>query len=143
MYTIKQASRLTGVTEASLRAWERRYGVVEPRRTASGYRVYDHDAVAALSTMRRLVDTGWSPAEAARAVREGEVPPEAAPEPPPSGARTTGSGTDHDEFLRAALRMDLAATGDTLDAGFALGSFEHVVDTWLFPALHALGEAWA
>ncbi|MBJ7358666.1 MerR family transcriptional regulator, partial [Nocardioides sp.] len=69
MYTIKQAARLTGVPEASLRAWERRYAVVVPHRNASGYRVYDEAALAAVATMRRLVDDGWSPAEAAAAVR--------------------------------------------------------------------------
>ena len=74
MYTIKQASRLTGVSEASLRAWERRYGVVVPHRNESGYRLYDEQALAAVSTMRRLVDDGWSPAEAADAVRRGTVP---------------------------------------------------------------------
>lgn len=58
MYTIKQASRLTGVSEASLRAWERRYGVVVPHRNDSGYRLYDEEALAAVSTMRRLVDDG-------------------------------------------------------------------------------------
>ena len=74
MYTIKQASRLTGVSEASLRAWERRYGVVVPHRNESGYRLYDEEALAAVSTMRRLVDDGWSPAEAADAVRSGTAP---------------------------------------------------------------------
>ena len=74
MYTIKQASRLTGVSEASLRAWERRYGVVVPHRNDSGYRLYDEEALAAISTMRRLVHDGWSPAEAADAVRKGTVP---------------------------------------------------------------------
>ncbi len=74
MYTIKQASRLTGVSEASLRAWERRYGVVAPHRNESGYRGYDEEALAAVSTMRRLVNDGWAPAEAADAVRSGTVP---------------------------------------------------------------------
>ena len=74
MYTIKQASRLTGVTEASLRSWERRYGVVVPHRNESGYRLYDEAALSAFSTMRRLVDDGWSPVEAADAVRNGTAP---------------------------------------------------------------------
>src|SRR5512144_915690 len=74
MHTIRQASRLTGVSEASLRAWERRYGVVVPHRNESGYRLYDEEDIAAVSTMRRLVNDGWSPAEAADAVRSGTVP---------------------------------------------------------------------
>src|SRR4051794_14179003 len=74
MYTIKQASRLTGVSETSLRAWERRYGVVVPGRTESGYRLYDEEALAAVSAMRRLVAEGWTAAKAADAVRSGTVP---------------------------------------------------------------------
>src|SRR4051812_32270028 len=74
MYTIKQASRLTGVSETSLRAWERRYGAVVPGRTESGYRLYDEEALAAVSAMRRLVAEGWTAAKAADAVRSGTVP---------------------------------------------------------------------
>jgi methanogenic corrinoid protein MtbC1 len=39
--------------------------------------------------------------------------------------------------------MDTAGIEESLDGGFALGSFEHVVDSWLFPTLEALGEGWA
>lgn len=146
MYTIKQASRLTGVTEATLRAWERRYGVVAPHRNESGYRVYDAGALAAVSTMRRLVDDGWSPAEAAVAVRQGTVPVVRDEEPP---APSTGFGrqphavTYMHQFLSSAAQMDTAGIEESLDGGLALGSFEHVVDSWLFPTLEALGEGWA
>ena len=42
-YTVKQVSQLTGISTDLLRAWERRYGVVSPRRTASRYRLYGDD----------------------------------------------------------------------------------------------------
>ena len=146
MYTIKQASRLTGVTEASLRSWERRYGVVVPHRNESGYRVYDEEALAAVSTMRRLVDDGWSPMEAARAVRSGTVPAILEPVDPPeisNGEEQPSAVTYMQLFLSSAARMDTAGIEESLDGGFALGSFEHVVDSWLFPTLEALGEGWA
>jgi methanogenic corrinoid protein MtbC1 len=47
------------------------------------------------------------------------------------------------QFLTAAAHMDTAGMEKSLDDGFALGSFEHVVDSWLFPTLDALGEGWA
>ncbi|GAB3258135.1 MerR family transcriptional regulator [Nocardioides dilutus] len=146
MYTIKQAARLTGVPEASLRAWERRYGVVVPHRNASGYRVYDEAALAAVSSMRRLVDDGWSPVEAAAAVRNGTAP--AAPLDDPVARDTatddlSGAEASTQRFLSSAARLDAAGIEESLDAGFALGSFEHVVDSWLFPALEALGDGWA
>ncbi len=142
MYTIKQAAKLTGVPEASLRAWERRYGVVVPRRNESGYRVYDENALAALSTMRRLVDDGWSPAQAALAVRGGTVPPVRDGRVPSDGREQPHAVTHMERFLSSAAQMDPAGIEESLDGGFALGSFEHVVDSWLFPTLEALGEGW-
>ena len=146
MYTIKQASRLTGVTEASLRSWERRYGVVVPHRNESGYRLYDEAALSAFTTMRRLVDEGWSPAAAADAVRSGTapaVPDEVATSEASSGPRQSNAVTYMQQFLTSAAQMDTAGIEESLDGGFALGSFEHVVDSWLFPTLAALGEGWA
>lgn len=146
MYTIKQASRLTGVSVASLRSWERRYGVVVPHRNDSGYRLYDERALSAVSTMRRLVEGGWSPAEAAEAVRSGAVPAvlhEVAGGETSNGVHQPNAVTYVERFLSAAAQMDTAGLEESLDGGFALGSFEHVVDSWLFPTLEALGEGWA
>ena len=68
MYTIKRAAQLTGVPETSLRAWERRYAGVSPRRTDAGYRLYNEEDLARLGRMRELSDIGeqegatrWSP----------------------------------------------------------------------------------
>lgn len=145
MYTIKRAAELTGVSEATLRTWERRYGVVAPRRNVSGYRLYDQAALARISSMRRRVEDGWSAAAAA----------EAAVNEPPTEALDAEAGAIEGEsaspnavtylnrFLGAAARLDLAGIEESLDGGFALGSFEHVVDSWLFPTLEALGEGWA
>ena len=145
MYTIKQAARLTGVSEASLRAWERRYAVVVPHRNASGYRVYDEDALAAISSMRRLVDDGWAPVEAAAAVRNGTAPasPDVSAARDSVGPQQAGADGYTDLLLASAARLDTAGIEEALDGGFALGSFEHVVDVWLFPTLEALGEGWA
>src|SRR4051812_13187558 len=127
MYTIKQASRLTGVSEASLRAWERRYGVVVPHRNEAGYRLYDDQDLAAVSTMRRLVDAGWSPKEAGRAISSGTAPTLVEPrvDPPESSDfEDQPSAVNHTElFLSSAARMDTAGIEESLDAGFALGSF--------------------
>ena len=146
MYTIRRASLLTGVSEASLRAWERRYGVVTPHRNESGYRLYDDEDLAAVSTMRRLVDNGWSPAEAADAVRRGTVPvvpDEVVGRDTSDGLQPPNAVTYRRRFLSSAAQMDTAGIEESLDGGFALGSFEHVVDSWLFPTLQALGEGWA
>lgn len=142
MFTIKQASARTGIPVATLRAWERRYAVVSPRRTESGYRVYDETTLATLSAMRRLVDQGWSPATAAAEVADGASPSGRAGEPErhldaAAVQQLTGA------FVEAAARVDVVAVEAVLEEAFSLGSFETVADTWLMPTLWALGEAWA
>jgi DNA-binding transcriptional MerR regulator len=134
VYTIKEASARSGVSVPLLRAWERRYGVVRPTRTAAGYRLYDDQAIESLGAMRRLVDAGWAPSEAARAITAGEVAVEPSGQP---DARLA------DRFVDAAGAMDDAAVEAILDEILVGRSFEAVVDDLLLPAARSLGDAWA
>ena len=148
MYMIKEAARLSGVSESSLRAWERRYRVVEPQRNPSGYRVYSPEDLAAVSTMRRLVEKGWPRQKAANAVRTGmSLPSRNRRSEGGRPAARTPPG-DKSGHLQPPLPvrcngLDTAGIEESLDAGFALGSFEYVVDSWLFPTLQMLGSGWA
>ncbi len=74
MYTIKHAAELTGVPVATLRAWEKRYGIVSPTRSDNGYRVYSDADVDALRSMDALVRDGWTPAQAAAKVTRDGAP---------------------------------------------------------------------
>jgi MerR family transcriptional regulator, light-induced transcriptional regulator len=173
MYNIKQAAARAGVTVPVLRAWERRYGIVAPERSPSGYRRFDDEAVARVRSMRLLVDDGWSPSAAAAAILAGtqpvqtEAPIESVREGDgtsagPSGGtavggatgagatgagatgRVPGEATELSERLVAAARnLDAAAVGAVLDDLFSRGSFERVAADLLFPALRHLGDAWA
>jgi DNA-binding transcriptional MerR regulator len=153
MYTIKEAAARAGVTVPVMRAWERRYGIVEPNRTPSGYRLYDDAAIERVRTMRRLVDDGWVPSQAAREVIDrgpaaaalaavaGST--EARSESALGYERGAASEPLIDAFVEAAATLDERAVGEILDAMFARGSFEAVASADLFPALRALGDAWA
>jgi methanogenic corrinoid protein MtbC1 len=154
MYNIKQAAARAGVTVPVLRAWERRYGIVDPNRTASGYRQFDDAAIARVRTMRRLVDEGWAPSAAAAAILAGtvDVPshPDAASAAEDPGGRMAADDAAGMEvaaltarFLQGAADLDPHEVGSVLDDAFAHGSFERVAADYLFPALEALGEAWA
>ena len=143
MYTIKQAAIRAGVSVELLRAWERRYGIVHPGRTDSGYRLYDDPAIDRLRAMRQLVDNGWAPSQAAREIEANGVP---AISPIASRAVPSGRQPDPDlatAFVDAAAALDERRVEAVLDELFAAGSFERVVDDRLMPVLHALGDAWA
>ena len=144
MYTIKQASLRSGVGIPLIRAWERRYGVIEPARTAAGYRLYDDDSIARLRTMRALIDAGWPASQAAEAVVRGEEAVVAAQAAAGAGDPREGiRASDVEALVGAAERYDTAAIERALDDLFARGSFEAVIDDLVLPAVGALGSAWA
>src|SRR4051794_37986739 len=127
MYTIKHAAELTGLSATTMRAWERRYGIVSPGRTESGgYRLYDAEDVRALTVMASLVHQGWAPRQAAdearRLIEAGDEPVHVAP---------AGSPAQVEDLVEAAVALDAVAVSRVLDERFSLASFEAVVDGWL------------
>lgn len=50
---IREVARLTGVNPVTLRAWERRYGLIQPIRTESGHRLYSRTDI---DTVHRILD---------------------------------------------------------------------------------------
>lgn len=76
-FRINWVAETTGIPEATLRAWERRYSVPKPSRTPSGYRLYSQDDVAQVRRMRELCDAGISPADAAKEILMEQEPAEA------------------------------------------------------------------
>ncbi|OIN44624.1 helix-turn-helix-type transcriptional regulator [Pseudomonas azotoformans] len=53
LFPIREVSRMTGVNPVTLRAWERRYGLIQPVRTESGHRLYSK---ADIATVNRILD---------------------------------------------------------------------------------------
>lgn len=146
MYTIKQASLRSGVSIPLLRAWERRYGVVAPQRTASRYRLYDETDIERLRTMRLLVDRGWSASQAADQVRGAAEEDLRALQGEIGGERREGASTltaAVSAFVDAAARMDGDALDRLLDEMLASARFEAAVEDGLLPAMKEVGAAWA
>lgn len=76
---IGEVASRTGMTIAALRAWERRYGILTPARTAGGQRLYSEADVARVRLVQQLVADGWSiPGAVARMRAGGRVPAEEA-----------------------------------------------------------------
>jgi DNA-binding transcriptional MerR regulator/methylmalonyl-CoA mutase cobalamin-binding subunit len=148
MYTIKQAASRAGVSVPVLRQWERRYGIVRPARTASGYRSYGEADIARVRAMRGLIDEGWAPSAAAASVRElddaavASLGARRSPEPAEPDRTTLAAGDLVDAFQQAAASLDPAALEVILDEMFSRGAFEQVAERYLVPALRRLGDAW-
>ena len=140
MYTIGEAAARSGVSIPTLRAWERRYGVVHPVRTAGGYRLYDDEAIARLSAMRSLIAAGWRPGQAA--ARTLEMPPESTSAAPHDGPSLETGEDLAAAFVRAATAMDLPTLESILDEAFGRTTFERAAASVVSPAMRQVGQEW-
>jgi MerR family transcriptional regulator, light-induced transcriptional regulator len=129
---IGELARRTGVSVELLRAWEQRYGLLSPERSAGGFRLYSAADEARVRRMTALIASGVSASEAAARATNDE--PLAS-----SGAATEELGAE----LRAALdRFDGEAAHDALDRLLAMVSTDVVIADILVPLLHELGDRW-
>jgi MerR family transcriptional regulator, light-induced transcriptional regulator len=137
---IGELSRRVGLSDHVLRAWESRYGLLHPVRTAGGFRLYSPSDERRVRRMQAELSRGLSAAEAARATlaAEGASEPRTADLP---GA--AGGMTDVAEALARALdAFDEPAAQACLDRLLTDFTVETVLRDVLVPYLHDLGVRW-
>ena len=141
MLRIGELSRRVGVSDHVLRAWESRYGLLQPVRSAGGFRLYsdaDEDRVRRMQA--RLAD-GWSAAEAARAAVAEEQAGNAAATVVGAGSHT-GLVEIGDALRRALAELDEPAAQALLDRLLTDFTVETVLRDVVVPYLRELGAAW-
>jgi DNA-binding transcriptional MerR regulator len=133
---IGELSRRTGVSVELLRAWERRYGLLRPSRSAGGFRLYSDDDERRVRRMQEHLRQGRAAAEAARAaVAESEVPGGV-----DRGAAPLAAGRE--QLRRALDHMDERGAHAALDVLLAAFTIETVLTQVVLPYLADLGERW-
>jgi DNA-binding transcriptional MerR regulator len=128
---IGEAARRAGVTTATLRAWDARYGLVPSARTAGGQRLYREADVGRVQAVRRLVDQGWSVAGAVSQVLGQPGRPQEASGEPPDGA-SVQEGRDaavaSDVLLPGSARRPVLDALAGIDAYAVLAAYETARD---------------
>ena len=134
---IGELSRRVGVSTELLRAWERRYGLLSPTRTAGGFRLYDDVDERRVRRMLEHLEAGVSAAEGARlALIEQD-------DPGPGNLAETPPRALIGDALQAALdRFDDAGAHAALDTLLATFSVEAVLRDAVLPYLGELGRRW-
>ncbi len=129
-------SRRVGVSPELLRAWEQRYGLLQPLRSSGGFRLYSAEDEERVRSMRRHLDEGVSAAEAARLALAQTAPDQ--------GEEAQSAGL-------AQLSMELRGALDRLEEPGAQASFDRLLATFtleavlrdvVLPYLQALGDRW-
>ena len=134
---IGQLAKRTGASPELLRAWEQRYELLQPTRTAGGFRLYSATDEARVQHMQSLVSSGLAAAQAARLILTGGEPA------PGTVSASATSLEDAAGNLTASLdRLEEQAANTALDRLFSVYTAETVLQDVVLPYLHRLGERW-
>ena len=131
-FRIGELSRRSGVSPDLLRAWERRYGLLEPSRSSGGLRLYSEDDLRRVLAMQSQLEAGLAAAEAAAAAMA-----------TPAGVEAVGDVLASRRELDAALLgYDEARAHAVLDGLMAQVSLDTVLGDVVVPLLHEIGDRW-
>ncbi|MCW4149802.1 MerR family transcriptional regulator [Halomonas sp. 18H] len=123
-YPIREVSRLTGVNSVTLRAWERRYGLLRPHRTPKGHRLYAREDIERVEAILQWLNRGVPVSQ----VRELLDKPELTARP----------GPETDDW--AHQREQLMAAIEALDSPRLDALFNQVLA--LYPARVCIERLW-
>jgi methanogenic corrinoid protein MtbC1 len=147
-YNIKAVCQKTGIRPVTLRAWERRYQVLIPKRQENGYRLYSERDIAILLWIKKQLGSGVNISAAAAELNQfkglNRWPDVVFVEPKPAPPRRTpqAAAKINEQLLKALVNHDetlaSAVFSDALASFPLLNLFEEV----LAPTLVEIGEAW-
>jgi methanogenic corrinoid protein MtbC1 len=148
-YHIKAVMQKTDIQAVTIRAWERRYSLLEPKRANNGYRLYSDRDIALLIWVKSQVDSGLSISSVVVSLKE-EINQGNWPDallttqgPVPIQPR---SGQDvaklKVQFLTALLRLDEHMAVEIFSEILGQVNLADLVETVVIPVLVEIGDRW-
>lgn len=155
-YNMKAVEQQTGISAATLRAWERRYNLVVPQRTNSGYRLYSERDIALLHWVRQQMAEGLTISRVVAMLHSAEnsgngngshsynITVDMAEQP----AWVRESDTPHpaedlvDPLVMALVQLDEGRADRLLEKAFSLYTLQSVYMDILTPAMTEIGNLW-
>ena len=138
LYNIQAVSAATGVPSITLRSWERRYGIPEPKRDAKGYRLYSERDIAVTRWLKERVQQGVG---ISRAVNMLQVLEQADVS---SESKTTyDMSTLRERLLTAIQRLDESGVERSIAEALMVAPVEEVALEVIQPTLEQVGSLWA
>jgi MerR family transcriptional regulator, light-induced transcriptional regulator len=145
---------MTGISVATLRMWEHRYGFPQSGRTAGGHRLYSEHDVVRLRWVKAQIDQGLQTAQAIQALHHAEEngtgpaapsrPRSAAPAAPVAAPLPafTDMSEARERLLAALLRHETAEADQLLGEALLVHPLSNVIFQLIVPAFTEIGRAW-
>lgn len=135
LFPIRVVSQKTGVNAVTLRAWERRYSLIKPQRTAKGHRLYSPADIELIRAVVKKLEQGLSISKISDQIRYS------------SDSNEEDSNRDpwldyRQRFIDSIAEFDEAVLNTTYNEAMSLYPVEVVTQKLIEPLLHELGERW-
>lgn len=147
-YTIKVLSERTGVRPVTLRAWERRYDLLDPDRLDNNYRLYSERDIQIIRWITHRMDEGLSISNAVReyrGLRAKGIWPEALPSvlaPEPTLAPRFPTSAYADQLYKALTGHNEVEAKKIVDDTQGMYDIQTIFLEVFYPCLVEIGEAW-
>jgi MerR family transcriptional regulator, light-induced transcriptional regulator len=137
-YNIKAVSKMLGIQPGTLRAWERRYQIIAPKRNESGYRLYTDEHVKILKWLIAKVNKGFTISQAVSLLESNGIEQELL-----TDREKSDYSTDlMDELLKALLTFDENRSNELMNRAFSMYTIEKVVIDIVGSLLVQIGDLW-
>jgi DNA-binding transcriptional MerR regulator/methylmalonyl-CoA mutase cobalamin-binding subunit len=135
-YPIRAISELTGVPTTTLRAWERRYGLLKPSRTAKGHRLYSGEDIDLVKEIVKLLKSNHTISEAIRIIKNPELNAIASSE-------VEGHWAVYQQrMLKSIESFNEQNLDSTYNEALSIYPIDMVTREVIIPVLRVLGERW-
>ncbi|MCA4045135.1 MerR family transcriptional regulator, partial [Pseudomonas aeruginosa] len=131
---IREVTRLTGVHPVTLRAWERRYGLVVPQRTGKGHRLYSEEQVERIRRILVWLERGVAISQVRALLERPEETPAADVESPWERL--------HEQLLDAIAALAERRLDDLFNQAASLYPVATLCEKLLQPLLQHLERRW-
>ncbi len=142
LFPIRVVAERTGVNPVTLRAWERRHGLIRPQRTPKGHRLYSARNLAEVRRILELLERGVPISRVKDVLNEaGDDPAAMSSERPPLDA--DGTWSDYRRaLLRGVVDFDQQALEATFNDALSLYPLDLVARELLDPLFDELERRW-
>ncbi|APZ42855.1 MerR family transcriptional regulator [Acidihalobacter ferrooxydans] len=141
-YPIRTVANLTGINPVTLRAWERRYALLQPHRTPKGHRLYTRQDIERVRETVMLLKTGIPISQVRTHLDQRAAPIDELPAPAPA-QEGSGPWTQYfDRMLAAIERFDDTLLDAVYNEALSLYPVDLVTVRLIQPLLRRLGEQW-
>lgn len=136
-YNINAASKMLGIQPGTLRAWERRYQIIEPIRNESGYRLYTDEHIKILKWIIKKINQGFTTSQAVSLLANNQLFSDA------FNAKEENEITSMSvELLDSLLNFNESKAQEIINSLFSLFTIEKVMLDIFVPLLEKIGDLW-